>query len=130
MSRKKKMSPLVDGLGPRDFKRMQQALRQIWSWSHARKLCIVRVTDKNGYARCEKCGAKKLPRVWPDHIEPCGNLNEAPLTPRSVGEYIGRMFVPSKKLQAICKRCHQDKTNAENRERRERELARALGFDQ
>lgn len=125
---KRKKLPLVDGLGPKDFERIQKALRQIWSWSYGRKLCIARVTDKAGYSKCEKCGSRKLPKVWPDHIVPCGNLDDAPLTGLAVGEYVERMFVPSKGLQAICKECHREKTNRENRERRERALSRALGF--
>lgn len=128
MGKRRAKLEVVDGLGPRDFARIQKALRQIWSWSHARKLCLARVTDKKGYARCEKCGEKKLPKVWPDHIVPCGNLDEQPLTGEAVGKYVARMFVPSKKLQALCKECHREKTNAENRVRRERKRELEVGF--
>lgn len=98
----------VDGLGPDDIKKLRTAIRKVWSWSRARKLCIERATGKDGFPRCEKC-KKKVPKVFPDHIIPCGELDEG---------YIKRMFVSSNRLQALCQKCHRIKTNEENAFRR------------
>lgn len=106
---KKKLEP-VDGLGPKDIERLRSAIRQVWSWSRPRQLCVARATMADGFPRCEKC-KQKVPKVYPDHIEPCGDLDEG---------YIRRMFVPSAKLQALCRKCHNEKT------KHEREFNRAI----
>lgn len=98
----------VDGLGPDDIKKLRTAIRKVWSWSYARRLCVARATGKDGFPRCEKC-MKKVPKIFPDHIVPCGELD---------GGYINRMFISSKGLQALCAKCHRLKTNEENAFRR------------
>jgi hypothetical protein len=92
------------GLDPKTITRLRAAIRQVWSWSHARKLCIARATDKKGFGHCEQCRAK-VPKLFADHIEVMGDL----LAP----DYIKRMWCPSKELQALCKGCHNKKTNQE-----------------
>jgi hypothetical protein len=102
MARKRKSKlPVVDGLGPRDVKRLRTAIRQVWSWNHARKLCIARATDKDGFGHCEKCKTK-VPKLYADHIKPVGAFDAR--------TFILRMFRPSLDLQALCKRCHDKKT--------------------
>jgi hypothetical protein len=100
----KKKLEKVDGLGPADEKRLRTAIRQVWSWNHARRLCIARATDKKGFGHCEKCKAK-VPKLFADHIKPVGTFDAR--------TFIEKMFLPSKKLQALCKRCHDSKTREE-----------------
>lgn len=108
MAKKSKL-PNVDGLGPKDIKKLRTAIRQVWSWSYAKKLVVKRCTDKNGFARCEnpKCKKRKCPKIFVDHIMRCGNVDEG---------YIKRMFVPSKSLQGLCKICHDTKTRWERKQ--------------
>ena len=100
----------VDGeLSAKDIKNIRAAIRQVWSWSYSRRLCIARATDKAGFARCEGKDhpGKRVPKVFADHIETMGH----PLAP----DYIKRMWCHSSKLQALCDKCHRAKTNAENK---------------
>lgn len=99
---KLKLKP-TDGLGPKEIKNIRSALRLVWHRSHARKLVVIRCTGKDGFARCEKC-KKKTPALKVDHIENCGDVD---------GSYIIRLFVPSNKLQGLCKLCHNKKTKEE-----------------
>ncbi len=102
---KKKEIP-VDGLGPKDKAKLRTAIRQVWSWSHARRLCVKRATNhETGFATCEECFAI-VAKVFPDHKNPCGELD---------GGFIERMFVPSSELQALCKTCHAKKTRLERK---------------
>ncbi len=107
--RRKKVEEKVDGLGPRDVRRLVTAVRRVWGWNHARRLCLERAMLKgtkgsDPFSKCEKCGAK-VPKLYPDHIKPVGTF--MPET------FILRMFVSSNQLQAICKKCHRLKTNME-----------------
>lgn len=93
------------GLDDKDRERIRTALRQVWSWSYSRKLCIQRATDKQGFGRCEepKC-KKRVPKVYADHIRAVGEVDAG---------IISRMFVPSQWLQALCRSCHAKKTRAD-----------------
>lgn len=106
--------PPIDGLSAKDIKKIRSAIRKVWSWSYPRRLCIARATGPDGFVRCEKC-KKKVPKIYPDHVKPVGDVD---------GGFITRLFVPSKQLQALCKKCHGKKT------RQERADAKALGFDE
>lgn len=99
----KKKLALVDGLGPRDIKRLRSHIRTVWGWSYARKLCVQRCLVEGGFSRCEQC-KQIVPKIYPDHIIPCGDVDEG---------YIARMFVPSRFLQGLCNKCHNAKTNDE-----------------
>ncbi len=102
----KKIKPeKVDGINAKDLKNLRNAIRQIWHRSHVRKIVVARCTGADGFPVCEKC-KKKTPAIKIDHLVAVGQVD---------GGFIERMFVPSKKLQGLCKRCHQDKTNLENR---------------
>lgn len=112
---KKTKHEKVDGLGPKDVERIRKAVRQVWSWSHARKLCVQRCTDAEGFAHCEnhKC-KKKVPKIYPDHITAVGAVDAG---------FLERMFTPSKNLQGLCKKCHDRKTRQERAELKGEKIA-------
>lgn len=95
-----------DGLGPDDLKKIHKAVRQVWSWSKAWRLAKARAMGKDGFPRCEKC-KKKVPKVFVDHIKPVGEVGGP--------KYIEKMFIPSKHLQCLCKKCHDAKTREERK---------------
>lgn len=103
MTKKKPKPEKIDGLGPDDLKKLRAAIRQVWMWSHARRLCLKRALTEDGFARCEGC-AQVVPKVYPDHIIPAGRLDAG---------FIKRMFVSSSGLQALCAKCHRKKTKEE-----------------
>jgi len=108
MAKKKKKReklPEVDGLGPKDIKRLMTAIARIWSWSYPRRLCIERSTDFDGFPYCEKC-KERTPKNFIDHKVPRGSWDE---------NYIKRTFCSSKGLQALCKSCHAKKTKRDNK---------------
>lgn len=107
----------VDGLGPKDVKRLVTAIRRVWGWNYARRICLERAFDEDGFPVCEKCKTK-TPKVYPDHIKPVGTFH--------VELFIKRMFVSSSQLQALCKNCHRLKTNKERKLLRRRKID--LGF--
>jgi len=97
----------IDGLGPDDIRKIRTAIRQVWSWSHPKRLCMARAVGRDGFSRCEKC-KKKVPKVFADHITPCGDVRD--------GGFIARMWCPSNQLQALCKKCHDLKTAQERKD--------------
>lgn len=109
----------IDGLNPSDIKKLRAAIRQVWSWSTPKRLCIARATGKDGFARCEGC-RRKVPKVFADHIRVMGDV----LAP----DYLVRMFTPSKNLQALCSKCHNAKTAIERKDREREEIRRADFF--
>lgn len=100
---KKTKPEKVDGLSPENIKMIRIAIRQVWSWSHPRKLCLARAVGKDGFSRCEEC-KQRVPKVYADHIINVGDVD---------GGFIARLFCPSSGLQALCKKCHDAKTKAE-----------------
>lgn len=97
--------PAVDGLGPRDKDRLVKAIREVWMYSEARRICLKRSIGEDGFPRCEnpKCKSKgkAVPKNYADHIVEVGAFDEG---------FISRMFIPSNQLQALCKKCHDAKT--------------------
>lgn len=106
MGKKKKISK-CDGLGPYEKTKIRNAVRQVWHRSHARKLVVIRCTGKDGFAWCEQC-KKRTPALKIDHIVNVGAVDAG---------FIRRMFVPSKKLQGLCKKCHDLKTKLERKQK-------------
>lgn len=104
MRKKKVVLEKVDGLGPIDIKKLDVAIRKVWSWSYARRLVVARCLIKDGFSKCEIC-KKKCPKVFVDHIDPVGKFD--------VKTFIERMFLPSTKMQGACKKCHDKKTKEE-----------------
>ncbi len=106
--KRKKPEP-TDGLGPNELKRIHGAVRKVWQWSRAWHLAKKRAMGEDGYPRCESkdCPSRggMVPKHFIDHIDPVGEVGGP--------KYIQRMFVPSSKLQALCKKCHDAKTKAE-----------------
>lgn len=101
---KKQKAPPMDGLGPRERKKIDSAIRQVWYRSKARSTAVKRCTDQQGFTRCEKC-KKRTPKIKVDHIVPCGPVDS--------DGYITRLFCPSSQLQCLCHPCHKPKTKAE-----------------
>jgi len=93
-------SKIKDCLNEDDRKKIDKALRKVWSWSHSRRLVVKRCDIGNGYSRCEGC-LKKCPKVFIDHIRAVGTFDE---------KFISRLFVPSNWLQGLCHPCHKIKT--------------------
>jgi hypothetical protein len=116
--KRKRVIPNVDGLGPKDIKRLVTAIRRVWSWNYARRICLERAIGKDGFPVCEKC-FKKVPKVYPDHIKPIGEFSL---------QYIARCFVPSNRLQALCGKCHRVKTNRERTKLRNNKKITGAGF--
>lgn len=116
MAKKKEKPAKIDGLSMDDAKRIKDAIRKAWQWSHmwrlVKKRCERRIEGSaEVYYACENplCqdfGAL-IPKIYVDHITPAGS----PISPG----YIERMFVPSSKLQGLCKRCHAKKTREEKK---------------
>lgn len=107
----KKAKPIkVDGLSPKDLQKIRNAIRQIWQRSYPRRLCVERSITFDGFPYCEKCG-KTTPKTTIDHITAVGDILDGG---------IERMFTSSANLQALCRECHREKTNRENKKRREK----------
>lgn len=106
MAKRKAVIKQDGGVSPKQVQQLRSAIRQVWSWSYARKACIARATDAKGFGRCELC-KKRVPKLFADHLKMMGDV----LSPT----YIKRMFASSKHLQAICKKCHDKKTREERR---------------
>ena len=91
--------------------KIRKALRQIWFWSDPnRKEKIKQSTIQKGIFRCDGC-KKEFEKIEIDHVVPVGSLD-------NWSSYISRLFVPVDGLQALCRTCHQKKTNKESREKR------------
>lgn len=95
----------LDGLSADDIAKIRIAIRKVWSWSHPRRLAIKRSDIGDGYSRCEGC-KRKVPKVFIDHIVQVGDVD---------GGFIERLFCPSSGLQALCKKCHAEKTKEERK---------------
>lgn len=104
----KKKTKKTDGLGPYEKKKLRTAIRLVWHRSYARKLVVDRCTDKQGFMRCEIC-QKRTPKFKVDHIKAAGEVDAG---------FIRRMFCSSKRLQGLCKKCHDTKTKAERSAKR------------
>ena len=109
----------IDGISPKDKKFLRTKIREVWSWSTPHRMVVRRCLLPNGFSKCEnpEC-LKKCPKVFVDHIKNVGEVDEG---------FITRMFVSSSKLQGLCKKCHDKKTLAEDKERRAR-LKNELDF--
>lgn len=95
----------IDGLSPRDIEQIRKAIRQVWSWSHPRRLALKRAIGADGFYRCEECG-ERVPKVLVDHTVEVGDVD---------GGFIARLFCPSTGLKCMCRECHGEKTYLERR---------------
>jgi hypothetical protein len=112
--KKEKAKPQDGGFNPKQKQQLRSAIRQVWSWSYARKVCVARATRKDGFGVCEKCKSV-VAKLFADHIEPCGDV----LSPG----YLERTFRSSKHLQALCKKCHDKKTREEAKARKAADIS-------
>ena len=103
MAKRKKIEK-TDGLGPHEIKKLREAIQVVWHRCHARALVVKRCTGKDGFTYCEKCKAR-TPKLKIDHIKARGLPTD--------GDYIARVFCPSKELMGMCKWCHDLKTKME-----------------
>ncbi len=90
-------------------------LGKVWMWwpprAEVKRRC--KVEEKTGWFKCEICGALRE-RIDVDHIKPV-----VPVSGFTTWDaYIAARFVTADKLQGICKDCHNEKTQKENKARR------------
>lgn len=105
MATKRKVKLKVDGLSPDDIKKIRSAIRQVWSWSTPKRLCVARCIGADGFSRCEEC-KKKVPKIFVDHTTPVGEVDAG---------FIARLFCPSSGLRGMCHKCHRVKTASERK---------------
>lgn len=111
MAKKKKASiEKIDGLSAGDIEKIRRAIRQVWSWSHPRRLVVKRCLVEDGFSKCEQC-KNVVPKIYVDHTKQVGDVD---------GGFISRLFVPSKLLQGLCKKCHDAKTKQERASKRDK----------
>lgn len=104
----KKKTQKTDGLGPHEIKQIRSAVRLVWQRCFARNLVIKRCETSDGFSKCEVPGCGKIvAKVKVDHVDKVGDVDEG---------FITRMFVPSKKLMGMCKKCHDKKTAQEKKD--------------
>jgi 5-methylcytosine-specific restriction endonuclease McrA len=108
----KEKAPPCDGLGPRERKKIDQAIRQTWYRCKARQLCVKRNTDSEGYTVCQSCRLR-TPKLKIDHIIPCGPVDS--------DGFIKRLFCSSSGLQGLCHECHKKKTKQEIKSKKSRD---------
>lgn len=94
----------MDGFSAKDKERIRKATRQVWSWSHPKRLCVKRATNDKGFVSCDQC-KQIVPKISVDHIQPVGKVDSG---------YLERLFCSSKGLQALCSPCHRIKTRIDN----------------
>lgn len=116
MTKKKVVEKVDGGLNSKQLTRLRAAIRDVWRYSYARKLCEQRAMTLDGFSFCEEC-KKIVPKTQIDHIVPCGDV----LSPG----YIDRMFCPSTGLQALCPTCHKAKTKIDNAKTKEKKSGKA-----
>lgn len=90
-------------------------LGKVWMWwpprSEVKRRC--KVEGKSGWYKCELCHNERE-RIDVDHVSPV-----VPVSGFTTWDnYIENRFVTADKLQGICKDCHKEKTNKENKQRR------------
>jgi hypothetical protein len=108
--RVKKIIEKIDGLSADDIKKIRAAIRQVWSWSYPRRLVVQRCLIAEGFSKCELC-KKKCPKIFVDHLNPVGDVDSG---------FIERLFISSENLQGLCKKCHDQKTKDERKQKRKK----------
>lgn len=99
---KKQKPDKIDGFGSYEKQKVSNAIRQVWlRTSHARRLCVKRCTDQEGFAFCELCKVR-TPKLKVDHIVAIGSVDKA--------GFLNKLFCPSNWLQGLCSPCHKIKT--------------------
>lgn len=102
---------------PRPLKSMLlSAIGKVWMYWHgrleAKKRC--KIESKPGWFKCEECYAERE-KIEIDHINPV-ILPEVGFV--TWDDYIASKFVEADKLRGLCRECHKQKTQKENKVRR------------
>ena len=117
-----------DRMTKKDTNLIKGALRRVFARSelHGRIIdrCKVKHHDPKRpkvqtWCRCEKCGkfeAKSYMDV--DHIKPLVAIYEV-ASDLSIEQLIARLWCEESNLQLLCPDCHDEKTQTENKARRE-----------
>ena len=95
---------------------IKSALRSASNRWGPKHLCMKKA--RVGYGKYECCACKEIvgpKQIKVDHIEPVVSTEHGF---NGWDEYIARMFVEVEGFQAICKLCHQIKTNSEREQRK------------
>lgn len=91
-------------------------LRKISLRWPARSQAMARARVERGVYRCEGCGAlTPAKNIQADHIIPVVGPNGF----TNWDDFIQRLFCSVENYQILCKKCHDVKTLAENKERRD-----------
>ena len=96
---------------------LRKELRRIHYKWQPRKTAVVNARIMRGKYVCEECKQWYGPKeIAADHIEPVID----PLKSwEGWDKYINRLFSPAENYQVLCKKCHNDKTQEENKIRRD-----------
>lgn len=123
---------------PKRFNFLLGSWKRLFSRSPERKSALmgVRTTkpkyNKDGkrakkdhvFYTCKSCGALiKSTEVQVDHIEPVIPVDKAAID-LTWEEIECRLFCDKSNLQVLCKKCHKEKSNLENKTRRENKKKR------
>jgi 5-methylcytosine-specific restriction endonuclease McrA len=113
---------------PKDRALLKSAINRVFSRSELRRsilnAAIIEHSDPSRprvktWFRCEACKnpeAKSYAEV--DHIKPKIGFNEK-FEDLALDEYVDRVWCSEKNLQALCKKCHKEKSKGEAKLRRE-----------
>lgn len=98
------------------FGSIRSALRKLSMYWKPKTESKRRAKVSRGMYRCARCnGVFHTKQVQVDHKEPCGSLMEYDDLPG----FVERLFAEDvDAYECLCKPCHQEKSNAENAERR------------
>ncbi len=94
---------------------IERQLRKVWQWFPPRAEARKRVQVGKDLFTCESCG-KQFTRkeTHVDHKQPVVAVTGWV----DWNTFIDKLFCDVSNLQILCKKCHKEKTNAENRTRR------------
>ena len=115
MKKKKNKQPIVSISDSRFRSALISALRKFSRFWQPSKIVLNKARIARGMYQCSSCSKIVGPKeIKIDHIEPV-----VPVTGfTNWDDLIGRLFCEESGLQAICKDCHQIKTDKENSDRR------------
>lgn len=95
------------------------ALRRIWRYYPVRREFKQEGILDNGYIACQSCGLQfREENIQIDHIVPVGSLPKLEDGSTDWNTYILRLLCKKENLQRLCETCHHNKTQKENKERR------------
>lgn len=120
----KRKKPPMSSLTPEEYearlkKILLSKLGQAWMFwpprAEVKRRCAV--PNEPGWYYCEQNPKHKVEKLEVDHIIPCVRPSDGFV---SWDDYIRSRFVlTAKKLQGLCTACHREKSNEENKQRRE-----------